>query len=569
MNNATVLLEKVLGVSQLSEMEYLSTIRGILQTKNYDDFIILSDTGEKLIEFKGAKFANKCLPGDHVNWDGLKCNLELRDEHPLIVGTIELTNKSKYGLTSRKIPMYLFTPYDKKYPHFIVGCSEKDIKRNRIGLIKCDIWSEKSTFPRGLIQQIFGISGDYEAEKQALIYQASPWKYPNYSYEVIQYNNKSKRYRHLLSGFTFNIDPKGCKDVDDVFTIEKINNSEWKVTITISDVASFVEDGGAVDIMASLIGQTLYDKNGKVIRPMLPEEYSEKGCSLIPGKESYGVSLHFIWNGSEISNKVWYESILITDKSYTYEEFMDEKSEYYDIIKGVASYLGKEKLNDSHQWVEQLMIYYNKEVGNILKENNLGILRRHLEPNRERLEKYRRYIPEWKNLAYLSAEYCLADEKDTEHYGLETSAYAHATSPIRRYADLINQRILKQLINSQTSNYIVPQAMYDINMIEKRVRQFDKNMQFLEVISTGERVFKGIIMEKKRIDDNMVKIKLYIPKWRRMISTTYKYVSDDIVLSRDEKENLDISDFKEVTVECLFNLQLRNWKDRVIIHLSN
>ena len=191
MNNATVLLEKVLGVSQLSEMEYLSTIRGILQTKNYDDFIILSDTGEKLIEFKGAKFANKCLPGDHVNWDGLKCNLELRDEHPLIVGTIELTNKSKYGLTSRKIPMYLFTPYDKKYPHFIVGCSEKDIKRNRIGLIKCDIWSEKSTFPRGLIQQIFGISGDYEAEKQALIYQASPWKYPNYSYEVIQYNNKS------------------------------------------------------------------------------------------------------------------------------------------------------------------------------------------------------------------------------------------------------------------------------------------------------------------------------------------------------------------------------------------
>ena len=569
MNNATVLLEKVLGVSQLSEMEYLSTIRGILQTKNYDDFIILSDTGEKLIEFKGAKFANKCLPGDHVNWDGLKCNLELRDEHPLIVGTIELTNKSKYGLTSRKIPMYLFTPYDKKYPHFIVGCSEKDIKRNRIGLIKCDIWSEKSTFPRGLIQQIFGISGDYEAEKQALIYQASPWKYPNYSYEVIQYNNKSKRYRHLLSGFTFNIDPKGCKDVDDVFTIEKINNSEWKVTITISDVASFVEDGGAVDIMASLIGQTLYDKNGKVIRPMLPEEYSEKGCSLIPGKESYGVSLQFIWNGSEISNKVWYESILITDKSYTYEEFMDEKSEYYDIIKGVASYLGKEKLNDSHQWVEQLMIYYNKEVGNILKENNLGILRRHLEPNRERLEKYRRYIPEWKNLAYLSAEYCLADEKDTEHYGLETSAYAHATSPIRRYADLINQRILKQLINSQTSNYIVPQAMYDINMIEKRVRQFDKNMQFLEVISTGERVFKGIIMEKKRIDDNMVKIKLYIPKWRRMISTTYKYVSDDIVLSRDEKENLDISDFKEVTVECLFNLQLRNWKDRVIIHLSN
>lgn len=569
MSKATSLLEKILGVSQLEEMDHLASIRGILQTKDYDKFVILSDSGDKLIEFKGAKIANKCLPGDHVNWDGLKCNLELRDEHPLIVGTIELTNKSKYGLTSRKIPMYLFTPYDKKYPHFIVGCSEKDLKKNKIGLIKFDNWSDQSTFPRGLLQQILGISGDYEAERDALMWQASPWKYPNYAYEAIQRNKKVNQSRELLSGFTFHIDPKGCKDVDDVFTIKKISDSEWKITITISDVASFIEDGDAIDIMASLIGQTLYDINGKVIRPMLPEEYSERKCSLIPGKESYGVSLEFIWNGKEINNKRWFESIVITDKSYTYDGFMEEKGEFVDVIKVVASYMGGEELNDSHQWVEQLMIYYNKEAGRLLKENNMGILRRHSEPNRERLEKYKKYIPEWKNLAFSSAEYCLAEEKDTLHYGLDTQMYAHTTSPIRRYADLINQRIIKKIINLSNEVYIVPQAMYDMNMIEKRVKQFSKNMEFLEVISSGERRFKGIIMEKKRKENDMVKIKVYVPKWKRIISTTYKYISEDKVLSRDEKKELDVSEFKEVNVECVFNLQLRNWKERVIINISN
>jgi hypothetical protein len=129
MNNAHKILESVFGVSQ--NMEQPEGIQGILQTKDYNEFIILSDTGDELHRFTGAKIANKCLPGDHIRWDGDKCILELRDEHPPIVGTIELTNKSKYGLTSRGIPIYLFTPYDKKYPHFIVGCSEKDVSKNK------------------------------------------------------------------------------------------------------------------------------------------------------------------------------------------------------------------------------------------------------------------------------------------------------------------------------------------------------------------------------------------------------------------------------------------------------
>jgi len=54
MSKANKFLEDIFGISQLSEMEHLSLHRGILQTKDYDDFIILSDSGEKLMEFNGA-----------------------------------------------------------------------------------------------------------------------------------------------------------------------------------------------------------------------------------------------------------------------------------------------------------------------------------------------------------------------------------------------------------------------------------------------------------------------------------------------------------------------------------
>jgi exoribonuclease R len=564
MNVPISILEQMMGVKQVDLDP--SIPRGILQTKNYEQFTIQNDIGEILIEFEGAKLANKCLPGDYVQWDGTKCNLELRDEHPLLVGTIELTNKSKYGLTSRKIPMYLFTPYDKRYPHFIVGCSEKDVTSNRIGLIKCGEWPNHSTFPRGLLQQLIGISGDYEAEYQALIWQACPWKYPIYEYKAEVKDKQNTRIP--LSGYTFNIDPVGCRDVDDVFTFEKLDDKRWKVTITISDVACYLEDGDAIDILASLIGQTLYDVSGKVLRPMLPLEYSENACSLLPGKEAYGISLQMIWNGFAMEELTWFESIFTNNMSYTYEEFQQLDSPYKNVLQEMASYLAGKEITDSHQWVEQMMIFYNKEAGRALKNSGMGILRRHSEPNREQLERLRVYLPDWERLAFSSAEYCLAEEKDTYHYGLESDTYTHVSSPIRRYADIINQRVLKHIMNSE-ERYIVPLSMYDMNRREKVIKQFIRDMDFLYAISTGQTTFTGIIMEKIKKEKDMVKIKLYIPQWKRMISTTYTYVSENVVLSRDEKTELDVTNFREVTIQCAFHLQLRNWKERAIINISN
>ena len=574
-------LSKLFGVSPHDQEP--TGIRGILQTTDYLHFIILSDTGNELLTFTGAKLANKCLPGDHVCWvkrsdkrsdkqsnkgtdkqsdtQDSQCELELRDQHPLIVGTIELTGSSTYGLTKRGIPMYLFTPYDKSYPHFIVGCSEKDKRFNKIGLIQLEDWT--ATFPRGSLQQTLGVSGDYQAEEAALQWQACPWKYPKYEYDP-KINDDIKRTK--LQGVTFHIDPEGCQDVDDVLTFEKITAVCWRVTITISDVAAFVEDGGAIDIMASLIGQTLYNKEGKVLRPMLPSAYSEKECSLLPGKQSYGISLQFIWDGMAIYDIQWLETTVHVNASYSYEEFQASDSPYKSVLAAIASSMAQKDVTDSHEWIEHMMIFYNTEAGKILKKAGMGILRRHSAPDRERLEKYDAHFPELRFLAFSAAEYVLAEEQDTVHYGLASDTYAHASSPIRRYADLVNQRVLKQLIR-KSGGYIVPITMYDMNRRGKAIKRFQRDMDFLDALKTGCTTFTGTIMEKIRMEDH-TKIRIYLPQWKRMISTTYQTVSDDVVLSRDEKSEINVALYRDVQVHCTFLMQSRNWKERAIIHIT-
>ena len=131
----------------------------------------------------------------------------------------------------------------------------------------------------------------------------------------------------MSDAYTFNIDPPGCRDVDDVFTFEPISDG-WRTTITISDVSAYVQSGSDVDKLASQIGQTLYDNNGGVLRPMLPPSYSEQACSLLPGKDKHGLSMSFIWNSKEqiITDIKWFASIVKVDNSYTYDEFQSSNS---------------------------------------------------------------------------------------------------------------------------------------------------------------------------------------------------------------------------------------------------
>jgi exoribonuclease R len=540
-------------------------IRGILQTTDYERFQILSDVGDVVHRFEGAALANRCLPGDHVGWDKGACVLELRDEHPPIVCTLELTSKSTYGLTKRGHMMYLCTPYDRRYPPFIAGSSERDRTRNHVVLVELEkkdgeVW-RSGQFPRALIQRTFGVTGDPAAEREALIWQACPFRYPAaYDYRPVCHDKGARR---ALSGYTFHIDPPGCRDVDDVVTFEAMEDG-WRVAITIADVQAYVEDGSPVDIMASLIGQTLYDAEGRVLRPMLPPAYSEGVCSLLPqgSTTQRGLSLLFDFVEGGIKNIEWCQTTLHVDQSYTYESFGD--TEWAPRVRDLAIALGGAAEGDAHDWVAQLMIFYNTEAGRWLKREGQGVLRRHRAPDRERLEALKRVEGiDLTALAYAAAEYCLAEEEDTVHYGLAAEAYAHASSPLRRYADLINQRVLVALLQHK-DRVIVPQAMYDMNARAKAVKRFARDMDLLAAIVSGEQTFEAILVEREVTDG--VKLRLYVPAWRRMISTRYRVI-DGKTLSRDETREIDTTLYRHTTIRCVWQPNARNWKERAIIEV--
>jgi exoribonuclease R len=207
--------------------------------------------------------------------------------------------------------------------------------------------------------------------------------------------------------------------------------------------------------------------------------------------------------------------------------------------------------------------------GKLLKSTGVGILRRHSAPDLERLEKYRENVPELEMLAFSAAEYCLSEDVNTRHFGLESDTYAHASSPIRRYADLLNQRSLKPIIRSASDRYIVPISMFDMNSREKMVKAFARDLCLLKAISSGVNTFSGIIVNVERIAESTeVKVRIYVPQWKRIISTKYRTISDTVVLSRDEKREIDISLFREVEIACAVNTNARCWKDRIIININ-
>lgn len=566
--NATAYLEQRLGIQQQQEKD--NALRGILHTDDYENFVLRSDVGDELLTFQGAKQANRCLPGDHVRWDAEKgrCELELQDQHPLLVGTLHLTQPAQYGMTRRKVPLYLFTPYDGRYPQMIVGSSEREKTRNLLCLVQFESWEPSALFPRGLIQQYLGRSGDMEAERKAILHQACPWKYPKIPFRPTPVSCSSLR--RPLTGYTFHVDPKGCRDVDDILTVEPISDTHWKVVITISDVAAYIEEGGAVDIMASLIGQSVYDRTGRVLHAMLPAEYAEGTCSLLPGATKWGISLEVIWNGVSLTDPVWYESECRVNHSYTYEEFQEEHSVYQTIVREVASHLAGEPLQDSHAWIEHLMIYYNKEAGKKLRQAGQGILRRHAAGEKERVEAYRAHLPEWAFLAMCSAEYVMADDPDTFHSGLQTDAYAHVTSPIRRYADLVNQRILKELLAhpEHPPRLIVPVAICDLNHREQVIRQFERDLTFLESIGAGQTRVTARILEWEETEGPQgpaYRVSFYVADWKKRISALYQKVAEDVIATKDETETRPLCLYETVEIQCAVQWSFRNWKERLMV----
>uniref|UniRef100_A0A6C0ER20 RNB domain-containing protein n=1 Tax=viral metagenome TaxID=1070528 RepID=A0A6C0ER20_9ZZZZ len=407
----------------------------------------------------------------------------------MIPGILRLNSKTKYGMTSRNVPIYLFNPLDKKYQPCIVGCSQKDVTSNVLALINVERW-EENKLTRGNLIRIIGTCGDLKAEEEALLYQYSSSTWKRFSKETLKIPSFDG-YTHI-TGFAFNVDPPGCTDIDDAIIV---GDDEY-IYIVIADVASWMIENPDIFKKASTIGQTLYN-NGRIISPLLP---IQDECSLLPDKKRHGIALRFKWNNSEISNLKFMKVSFVNSKSFTYESIYSTK--YGSLLKEISSYIAKRDIIDSHEWISELMILYNCEVAKVLVNQKQGLLRTQNAPDIEKFELYTTLGADLEFLANKSALYTHALEGG-KHWGLNKEYYCHSTSPIRRFADIVNQMVIRE-------DSILPFDLETINTLATNAKKYERDVFFMnKILSTSSRVVNGIVLSDHRI---------WVSSWKRIIT---------------------------------------------------
>lgn len=137
---------------------------------------------------------------------------------------------------------------------------------------------------------------------------------------------------------------------------------------------------------------------------------------------------------------------------------------------------------DAHRLIEEMMILANVAAAQLISEkNHFAPYRIHSEPQEEKIEEFRNFLKshnlsltkgrvhqkdfnqclkkaQGHQLEFAIGELVLRCQSQARyflenegHYGLNLSHYAHFTSPIRRYADLVIHRILKNILSDKNN----------------------------------------------------------------------------------------------------------------------
>jgi len=305
----------------------------------------------------------------------------------------------------------------------------------------------------------------------------------------INLNDMNLEERHLAKGYT--IDAPDSKDLDDGINLRKVGD-KYIAEVSIADVTSFIKFNSALYNSALDRLETIYLPNGKI--PMLPYVISEDQLSLLPDGLRPAITFFItITKTGEIEHLEMKETTFRNIKKTSYREFdyivsNDINSEHHEIfsdILNVAEILILKRRSKGALAIYDLKrgIYTNEEgivksmtkqtsfKGNLVVQEfsllaNMAVawyfanadipflFRNHTtkqsSPDRsEIIDQMNKSILDPKlfvslqdrtQLWFNRAEY---SPKVIGHFGLNEPVYAHITSPLRRFADIVNHFIIK------------------------------------------------------------------------------------------------------------------------------
>ena len=482
----------------------------------------------------------KWLPGSTISADG---NVIAHEKHNAIVGIIDFVNHTGQGFNARGVPLYLFHPLDKAYPPFIVASKER-CTSNMIAVVAFEHWNDR--WARGGILRRLGAVGDRNVERTALIMRAG--------FSAPAVCDVPPLMPLITESWDrcFNIDPAGCEDVDDVFAWRACDDGKYEFAIAIADVATIVAEASIMDIEARARGTSVYEE-GVAIIPMLPRTISEHAASLrADGKPRACLALCWIIDADVcVSAPRWKQLTLTVEHAYTYESFDDDRETAELLTKFLRAVGAGDALADSHAAVAAAMILYNKTAGELLARSGRGLLRAHAgsaaTPYAALADATG--IQELRWLGAAAGRYVASTDAERYHAGLGLGAYAHASSPLRRYADLVNQRALKAILFGAPEPHNDPELPTWLNTRCSAAAALERDLWFAKNIKTHALSHACGVVLRVRDCDVRILVTVYVPEWRRKIRCV---------------GTARVGDRVNVRVFC--DLRAVRWDDRIVAH---
>jgi len=279
------------------------------------------------------------------------------------------------------------------------------------------------------------------------------------------------------------IDGERTRDFDDALSLEEAPDG-WRLGIHIADVSAHVMPQTPLDLEAQERGTSIYLPERRL--PMLPEELSEDTVSLLAGQERLALSfLVTLSADAEIKDWVIVPSLITVARRLTYHEVdgLLTQDQQLDTLFRLTRRLKERRLarggyelklpevwvtfnpqgdiqvvvedqeTASHQLVGEAMVLANSLASQFLAGQGIAAIYRGQPDPREPIQPSpdKSLLELWQDRRRLSR--VVMDLSPSPHWGLGLSCYTFATSPIRRYLDLVIHRQLLAVVSGHPPAY--------------------------------------------------------------------------------------------------------------------
>ena len=315
--------------------------------------------------------------------------------------------------------------------------------------------------------------------------------------------------RDLTDLDVFTVDEASTVDIDDGLSLRVVNGA-YEIGVHVVDAAAIVPMGGALDEAARERMSSLYLPEGTL--HMLPRALSQERGSLSPGEERRAVSLLTHWSG-EYALLDWElcRSTVRSRRRYTYGEAdaalaseTGGEGEGLRTLQAVAQSLRDKRLRagaldlerpevkatvdadravtvsvtpvptPARRMVAEFMVLANRLIGGRLRDCGIPAIYRTQEPICQEdvpdttVEAVRQYHV----LRQIRPSRLTTTPGPHALIGVEP--YVQATSPLRRYLDLVVQRQLTSALRGDTPPYSVDALKGIIGEAEATLRDMNR-----------------------------------------------------------------------------------------------